>query len=122
MNSGAPDGLAEPTLLVVQLSVNEHNCMNSGLINKSYTNIFFQFIFQSSIVRDQELHASAKQFADRGMKIVCVPFGSANTDVSSKLEWYFVLIYFHACQNIQMIRRIEPTKCKLVFMYDEYHC
>ena len=37
------------------------------------------------MVKDEELHHSATQFSGRGMNILCVPFGSANTDVSFKV-------------------------------------
>ena len=37
------------------------------------------------MVRKHELYASAKHYSDRDVKILCVPFGSANTDVSFAL-------------------------------------
>jgi len=51
---------------------------------------FFSIYFQSIYVRSQELNALAEHYSDRNMKIMCVPFGSANTDVSSTFDWYFV--------------------------------
>jgi hypothetical protein len=33
------------------------------------------------MVKDEELHHSVTQFSGRGMDILCVPFGSANSEI-----------------------------------------